>query len=228
MMVGGGKPTAKSYPFMPDLGAWDGIENAGYGQHNNSATIWKDLIGSNDLTMNIKSGGYCRFLEDHAETLNAGFITTTIADMQRLETSCTIRLMLKADATDYTSQFSFGWDNWGTSSRGLSGYYFRNAWYTNFYSSTSVRLPFTAGKTTVISFVIDNFSCAYYVDDTLFTTKSFDSQTLYIANRLTLGYSAAPENLKGEYYLCQLFSYPLSAQQIAANYAVDKARFNLP
>ena len=38
--------TAKNYVKSGLIALWDGIENAGWGVHNASATTWKDLVGS--------------------------------------------------------------------------------------------------------------------------------------------------------------------------------------
>jgi len=40
------------------IAMWDAIENVGWGMHDSNATIWKDLIGSNDLLCPSKSNGY--------------------------------------------------------------------------------------------------------------------------------------------------------------------------
>ena len=48
---GGGVPTAKDYVQDVPIAMWDGIENAGWGVHDQNATVWKDLSGNgNDLT----------------------------------------------------------------------------------------------------------------------------------------------------------------------------------
>ncbi|MBQ1429034.1 MAG: hypothetical protein IIZ06_05145, partial [Kiritimatiellae bacterium] len=45
-------PTARDYVQDGLVAMWDGIENAGWGQHDASATTWKDLTGNeNDLSL---------------------------------------------------------------------------------------------------------------------------------------------------------------------------------
>ena len=58
--------SARSYVNDGLIAMWDGIENAGWGQHNSSATTWKDLIGTNDLdTMNSNTfGDNCALITD--------------------------------------------------------------------------------------------------------------------------------------------------------------------
>ena len=48
------KISAKSYIQNGLIAHWDGIENAGYGLHDDNALIWKDLIGQLDLQCNRK------------------------------------------------------------------------------------------------------------------------------------------------------------------------------
>ena len=43
--------TSASYVQDGLIAQWDGIDNEGTGVHNPSATVWKDLKGSNDLTI---------------------------------------------------------------------------------------------------------------------------------------------------------------------------------
>ncbi len=51
LMTGKRTPTARDYVQSGLVAMWDGIENAGWGTHNASATTWKDLIGSADITL---------------------------------------------------------------------------------------------------------------------------------------------------------------------------------
>lgn len=56
-------PTARDYVQDGVIAMWDGIENAGWGVHDASATVWKDLIGGYDATrVNAKWGDkYAQF-----------------------------------------------------------------------------------------------------------------------------------------------------------------------
>lgn len=49
-MMGGRASAPTAADYFCTLSNWDGIENAGYGQHANGATTWKDLIGFADLS----------------------------------------------------------------------------------------------------------------------------------------------------------------------------------
>lgn len=44
--------TAKDYIQDGLVAMWDGIENAGWGTHDANATVWKDLVGEIDVTAN--------------------------------------------------------------------------------------------------------------------------------------------------------------------------------
>ena len=54
------KYTARDYVQDGLVAMWDGIENAGWGTHDDAATVWKDLTGNgNDATI-VKSESYLR------------------------------------------------------------------------------------------------------------------------------------------------------------------------
>ena len=44
-------PTASNYVRDGLIAMWDGIENVGFGVHDESATSWKDLAGDRDATL---------------------------------------------------------------------------------------------------------------------------------------------------------------------------------
>lgn len=46
-----GATSSKSYIQDGLVAHWDAIENAGYGQHDNAATVWKDLVGGYDFNL---------------------------------------------------------------------------------------------------------------------------------------------------------------------------------
>lgn len=50
--IGEFKPTAKSYVQDGLVAMWDGIENAGWGVHDQNATVWKNLVGEEDIEFN--------------------------------------------------------------------------------------------------------------------------------------------------------------------------------
>ena len=45
--------SAKSYIQDGLIAMWDGIENTGYGIHDENATVWKDLVGNSDMTFEL-------------------------------------------------------------------------------------------------------------------------------------------------------------------------------
>ena len=49
---GGGVPTARDYVQDGLIAMWDGIENAGWGVHNqNERSIWVDLVGGHNMVI---------------------------------------------------------------------------------------------------------------------------------------------------------------------------------
>ena len=92
-MLGGEKaPTAKSYVQDGLIAMWDGIENAGWGTHDASATVWKDLAGNGyDLTVGSKSSFSTNSL-DYTEVVakGAAYRNAVITGVAQMEICCNI------------------------------------------------------------------------------------------------------------------------------------------
>ena len=65
-----------------------------------------------------------------------------------------------------------------------------------------------------------------YVDTVFFNSAMVNTAATYKNSGFTLGSYTARSNM--EYYFFRVYSRALTAAEIAANYAVDKARFGLP
>ena len=65
-----------------------------------------------------------------------------------------------------------------------------------------------------------------YVDTTFFNSAMVNTAATYKNSGFALGSYLARSNM--EYYFFRLYSRVLTASEIAANYAIDKARFGLP
>lgn len=234
---GGGVPTARDYVQDGLIAMWDGIENAGWGVHDPNATVWKDLIGNVDFdqTSNVQfDNGY-------------KFTTTT----SYLKTTKTISLPkiysfeyvnnLPIDYSDYQSGNHGFWifGNQWTAGPGLrcasgvcyyTGYVGQGAakntgsiypadrkWYT--YAMTLV-----CGGTLATTF---KFGSGEYKQE-LNSGPSFGAKT----SALVLGYTGVIENwgyapIDSKVHCVRIYNRVLTDAEVAANYAIDKARFRL-
>ena len=229
-MLVGGVYTAKSYVQDGLIAMWDGIENVGFGQHSNSTTTWVDLSGHNrDAAL---SGTYS-WLDDcwHVESAtNRGLAQWNALN---LGSSQTIEIVIHPYTTYNPYDYSYG--------RIISeaqpvpspcvalGF---NAPYMYGYGLDSAG-PAIQGFMTFAkhSHQIIHPSggpMAYHIDNNLVWTK----ETTQDSTGTTIGCFANnlsyTRGIDADYFAVRLYSRALTADEIAANYAVDKARFNLP
>lgn len=205
-------PTARDYVQDGLIAMWDGIENAGPGQHDATSTVWKDLTG-NGHDFSISSA---TFSDDsinvsrHSAQLQNGFALGSIATME-------------ASVKTRTSGYCI---------------IFFNARNRIIYDGDGQRMQFNpatngstvdeVGASTYSATVnpSDGNIISAYADGLLSTVGNFTSWNNGDNNWLTVNYSQY--TFVGAIRFIRLYSRALSAAEIAANYAVDKARFNLP
>ena len=66
--------TSASYVQDGLIAQWDAIDNEGTGTHNPNATVWKDLVGHNDLTLTNSAAwrrGICFYMNTRTDGLAA-------------------------------------------------------------------------------------------------------------------------------------------------------------
>lgn len=224
-------PTAKSYVQDGLIAMWDGIENAGWGVHDANATVWKDLIGGNDAT---KSGAvlWGDSYADFTPSTTGKFVVGSFLGKPQ---TFTFEVVVKRLGTRNgpSSPFSsieaggagFQIDRNGTRLFGQtgasSGYY------------KQVASPYTGTDKTSYSYV---FGPTQY----LFRNASLE-QTAGGGNVVRynnsypflIGCEAgeatwSPMSFNGYVFAVRVCNRALTAAEIAANYAIDKERFNLP
>ena len=80
--------SARAYVQDGLVAMWDGIENAGYGVHDENATVWKDLIGSADWTLTSNATVVSNSLQ--CAGLSATGAGVTLADGMQIELYATV------------------------------------------------------------------------------------------------------------------------------------------
>lgn len=220
-------PTAKSYVQDGLIAIWDGIENAGYGVHDANATTWKDLVGSRDLK--LFSGAYFKDNSLYAPNSSKGAYYEFKIDALFCDSCFLVSANTALAGYNDTSVFALG-DSVGlglTAMTGSSGY------GINYIRNSATRISF-------INRNIVNVPCSVAVD--------FSSMKAYVGSvPQTMGTIGASANKSSSFSLLgrrdvngeafygpremfslRLYSRALTADEIAANYAIDKERFNLP
>ena len=228
MMAGGGL-SAKSYVQDGLVAMWDGIENAGWGVHDPNATVWKDLVGDCDLTINHGSWDAKSFVCDTGSTCgaySANAMSPVVAEMVfRVNSSSDTATYKECHVIDLNSVKMLNVILNDTTSLGV-GY--------SFFTATSPRQYVVAGRSfaaTPVSISV-NYTSSTYRLNSVAQTVGTQSATVSVAGRVEINgrsnVAANPKCWTGNFNTLRLYSRALTAAEIAANYAVDKARFNLP
>ena len=210
---GGGVPTAKDYVQNGLIAMWDGIENAGWGVYDPNATVWKDLVGGYD--MNVVNG----FFDENTFVGTKGGICSQ-AQSSVVETINTIEMCFRLSGFyKYYIQYLFG--PYGSKGFGIAKRY---EW--------------------CITRQDNSIGSAFLDEMTVFGTRAFsggvegtpylngvpkDNVPSYSQGTLSSDVcfvGSLQFNIFVKSIRC--YSRALSTEEIAANYAIDKARFNLP
>lgn len=217
---GGGVPSAKDYVQDGLISMWDGIENAGFGVHDPDAMMWKDLIGQNDLDIVNESS----FEKD---CLIIPTSNTIGAERDSLLTSRgTIEVVM------YASK----WSKYDTCSFLYFGQFHQFGRRNGLSNGCN-----TDGSGTYGCYIQDLNDGAYGMNSFSITRVKSESgsiaknnKQLQITPYSAQGYkppsimSILSGNGVFRYFNLRIYNRPLSSDEIAHNYAIDKARFGLP
>ena len=236
-LMAGGKPTAKDYVQSGLVAMWDGIENAGWGTHDVNATTWKDLVGEQYLLIPTTASFEAYYY------LSTGTSPASTAGSNTLLENCsgfTVEAVLTLDASATTIINNSGGTGANNTASGFQVYTYN---YNNRVSSrvafgngTTGKWEYTApapsdrlsvGVPVAVSTVI-NFQTGktdtYHNAIVAVSSQNMSNKTIgYIINQ-TIRVMAN----KGKLFRAAIYSRALTADEIARNYAVDKARFGLP
>lgn len=233
LMAGKRMPTAKSYVQDGLVAMWDGIENAGWGVHDPNATEWIDLVGGVSMST-------CNFGNNYSIPQVA---TSRTDNVFPLSTNFTLH--------GYLVTANSIWSNWtmlgigdisvagiqkGICLTGLGGNSFGTVQYRKGYSGTvlnSVSTGITVGSAYSFNITFDISTRTYkvYVDGTYKGESQISSDDWVLGGtNVGIGTQFLNRNNLGDFkrHNVLFYSRALTAAEIAANYAIDKARFGLP
>ena len=206
-------PTAKDYVQDGLVAMWDGIENAGWGVHDANTTAWKDLIGKADFTRQGTFG------DDHLYT--TGFTQTITVHVQTLE------ILFSA----YSHSANRGWICDG----GIFGKVSAGPSFSGIAGVDDV-VPLSDFRRfggNVYSNTIYLMSCRVDGSVVCIARDGNDVDAIRIGTSVGLkteifnGYRGTRAS-HGRMYCVRAYDRSLTPVEISANYAIDKARFNLP
>jgi hypothetical protein len=241
--------SAKDYVQDGLVAMWDGIENAGWGVHDASATVWKDLVGGMDVVSDTPLADGVRHWESDAFVFDAiqgeGLVGVPNNELKDAIENCVLTvdsafytngtgsnntcilqvsngalvdglLFATVNSTGIDSGISDGWavsrarvvfgNNWGFNNKKIYAFYKCNG---------------NVGELLV--------NCDGMTSNT--NTLSPPVSQGQLANSLYLGSYSWPAGRKrvfmGGIHSVRIYNRALTAEEIAHNYSIDKARFGL-
>lgn len=206
-------PTARDYVQTGLIAMWDGIENAGWGVHDAAATTWKDLVGSDDLTISASSPWYWTDVSYKVDSPNVyQNIANASGNSDPTYAEVCFNNGVSASGEKFVLHFL------GQKCLAVGAYTNIGGGYLKYTALSegkhSVGVDWTAQKVT---------------DNGVDLSGSGSAGTWYSSGvSLQIGYFGNNRySFYGELYSMRLYSRVPTAAEIAANYAIDKARFNL-
>ena len=234
--AGGGVPTAKDYVKDGLIAMWDGIENAGWGVHDPNATTWKDLSGNGyDLTLSkgtftenglmwniVGSSEEAAFGDFDVPVTNTNMTIEAVHRFDKYETSGGgyRKLITLNREHPWASVFIYGIENFIT--RGKSYYGIKPDGNLNI--AFSIVLPDNVDANQWTSFKKG------YLNGASTDAVGTGNYGAPVVSRVCVG-NLDSANIKSNNYITRcvrVYDHQLTDAEIAANYAIDKARFNLP
>ena len=218
-------------PYVTDglVAMWDGEWNAGGGVHDANATVWKDLVGTRDATL---SGTYSwvakSWARDASSSTKCLLPDIPLGQNFMCEYCCVLHNAGDGNFRDFSTTSSIRFELTQNSNNSTSLYY-RNV--NDSYVARGIGSLGTSRVARTFSFGFDTLGGIYALDggsvsydrtvNTPISTSFYNNPTISVGQYYTLSEDA-------DYYNIRIYSRPLTADEIAANYAIDKARFNLP
>ncbi len=231
--------TSASYVQDGLIAQWDGIDNAGVGFHDPGAKVWKDLAGNYDLTLLPKGAwsGDGRSLTVYGASAvcsNSLPAYKTIEVVYKMKKPGG-RLLFCSGGTSQVSDFRFIVFNRDGETSGTTGY-FSGAWkvpaphvvWASFDPAAvrSMAATYNNGE----AYADNGNVAAVYADGVARDDGSADTSWGLGDGHIMIGDRAEAGAYPwfGEVYTIRVYSRALSAEEIAANHAIDEARFYAP
>lgn len=225
-------PTARDYVQDGLIAMWNGIENAGWGVHDSTSTVWKDLVGSYDLTLlsgttwteNAAVAGSENGIARRATALDVSLFGTI-----EVCANCKVAGLLMCNRTSASNVIYIGYDSIDPLNRNAGMTYSRADGTSNSKKITdSVYGEYSRTVSVVLnrSVYLEN---SYINGDMQSTTKELYGHGVF-GTGFTIGSSANgySSHITGMIAnSIRIYNRVLTAAEIAVNYAVDKALFNL-
>ena len=217
--------TAMGYVQDGLLACWDGIENAGSGIHNSSATKWRDLVAGREFSLTSVT------VEDDRMVFAGS--DSSYGELNEADTAATFNMAANGTlevvyASDTGSGNQFILQSTAASGHLLTIWSGDKLLVSNGQSNKSPSFSFTSGaKTNSVTIIYTSAKpTAGYANGNSLSTSDDNywgdpNSMTTIGTRSTRGNN----HFKGAIYCIRVYNRQLSAEEIAANRALDVRRF---
>jgi hypothetical protein len=204
------KYTAADYIQDGLIAMWDGEWNAGFGVHDPNATVWKDLVGTNDLVVDLTVAEW-----DHntltirgdtlqgveTDPIHAEFVWRDGANEREMGNYISVGNNKGIAAWWYAHAVSGGNGAFSTNNAGFQA---KNQWRSrSFCYQVNNKQYWVNGNKATVLYPVNNSSYGY-----LSGFRAHSTKPMYVRN-------------------IRLYNRALTAEEIAYNYNIDKQRFGL-
>lgn len=242
-MMGGGKkgPTARDYVQDGLVAMWDGIENAGWGVHDNSATIWQDLL--RPIGTGIPTNSTMTFADDGLSvTVDKGVWfggnTASTYYFQNFPTDkSSFECVFTVD--EYSENCGVANGIFGLQIGNARSFIYGKPWSVKHYSWPAgmgfANYAYNAssffgapGKFHVAWSQNDDGLDCMYINGALVKTAETKTSPMSYAYPVKFNKPYSDNGgIGGMYHSMRVYNRALTSAEIAANYAVDAARFSI-
>ena len=225
LMAGKRTPTAKDYVQDGLVAMWDGIENAGWGTHDASATTWKDLIGQYDGAVNLSGLSWGEDRLHFTAGYNVNFGSVPIG-------GGALWLEVCVDTTSTTS-FTCYVGQGGSRYIACPGRDPTSVVFRSNQPGSVGALGYTGNArphTISAGYTLDALTLYIFADAVERAKKTYAAAYRFSSTGLLMNreYNATYGSGVFDAHSVRVYSRVLTADEIARNYNIDKARFNLP
>ena len=232
MMAGKRTPTAKDYVQDGLIVMWDSIENVGWGVHDPSDRTWLDIVGGKTIALPSATQ-----VLDNKMVFTQAATSSAISydsDIPAYSVFHTFRMLNQDQASQmifillsYGTSSSVGSYSWNSSIplRVFRGVNWRNITLEDYDAPCQIGMVYSTKKDGSSPDAI----FAIYVNGS--QVYKLVGPSWYFAYDFALSgnyYIGAATNRPQDVYGIRLYNRAITDAEIAANYAIDKARFGLP
>ncbi len=214
-----------SNPYITDglIAMWDGEWNAGIAKHDPTATTWTDLVNG---CVGIKAADTVQWLDKACFVDNGYFIVETLPDsikdaMNADNFTWEVCRYYRGGNGQYTALGSAAVRNefWASGPNNANSYL---SWHSPSFTSYCGG---GGGKVkTTHSFTVCGDTIIGYSRGVPYATQTFTAIGSIDAARLLLG---GKRGIVADIYCIRIYNRALSTAEIAANFAIDRMRFDL-